>query len=119
MTDFFAALPQEWEFSILGEVRAGTPASWVTKLLRTPITSHHPLKYILLAGALGIDMVSLLHGQCPVKQAVACGPEAHIRLPTRPSAVMPGQGLDCSSAAVWRHALEGADRKSTRLNSSH
>jgi hypothetical protein len=111
MTDFFAALPQEWEFSILGEVRAGTPASWVTKLLRTPITSHHPLKYILLAGALGIDMVSLLHGQCPVKQAVACGPEAHIRLPTRPSAVMPGQGLDCSSAAVWRHALEGADAK--------
>ena len=34
---------------------------------------HHPLKYILLAGALGIDMVSLLHGQRPMKQAVACG----------------------------------------------
>ncbi|WP_338148406.1 TniQ family protein [Pseudomonas lundensis] len=44
MADFFATLPREWEFSILGDVRAGTPASWVTKLLRTPITSHHPLK---------------------------------------------------------------------------
>jgi hypothetical protein len=74
------------------------------------ITSHHPLKYILLAGALGIDMVSLLHGQCPVKQAV-CDPKAHIRLHARLSPVMPGEGLDCSSAAVWKHALEGADAK--------
>jgi len=56
-------------------------------------------------------MVSLLHGQCPVKQAVACDPKAHIRLLARLSPVMPSKGLDCSSAAVWKHALEGADAK--------
>jgi hypothetical protein len=56
-------------------------------------------------------MVNLLHGQRPVKQAVACGPKAHIQLHTRLSPVMPGEGLDCSSAAVWKHALEGADAK--------
>jgi hypothetical protein len=111
MVNFFAALPRDWEFSVLGEVRGDIPATWVTKLLRKPITSHHPLKYILLAGALDVDMASLLHDQRPLEWEMASGPQAHIRLPEYDPPVMSNEGLDCSSAAIWNYALEGTDAK--------
>lgn len=111
MVNFFAALPRDWEFSVLGEVRGDIPATWVTKLLRKPITSHHPLKYILLAGALDVDMASLLHDQRPLEREMASGPQAHIRLPEDDPPVMSNEGMDCSSAAIWNYALEGTDAK--------
>lgn len=111
MTNFFAALPRDWEFAVLGNVGGDTPATWVTKLLRKPITSHHPLKYILLAGALDVDMARLLHEQRPLEWEVASGPKTHMRLPRRDLPETSSEGLDCSLTAVWEHALEGADAK--------
>ncbi len=111
MANFFAALPRDWEFSVLGEVRRDIPATWVTKLLRKPITSHHPLKCILLAGALDVDMASLLHDQRRLEPEVASGPKAHTRLPERDPPMMSSEGLNCSSVAIWKYVLEGADAK--------
>ncbi|MBX8547387.1 TnsD family transposase [Pseudomonas cichorii] len=60
LSDFFTALPQSWEYAVLHSAEAAGPASWVTKLLRKPRHSHHPLKFILLAQALGVPQEELL-----------------------------------------------------------
>lgn len=73
LSDFFAALPQSWEYAVLHSAEAAGLASWVTKLLRKPRHSHHPLKFILLAQALGVSQEELLavdtsapnHGSTP------------------------------------------------------
>jgi len=111
MANFFAALPRAWEFSVLGEARKGIPATWVTKLLRKPISSHHPLKYILLAGALRVDMASVLHVGRSIEPELASGSKTHVRLSKSVSPAIPSEGLDYSSAAVWKHALAGADAR--------
>ena len=113
IANFFAALPRNWEFSVLGEVRGDTPASWVTKLLRKSVTSHHPLKYILLGAALDVDMASLLRVQLPfeLEPEVASGPKAHIPQARTVSPLISNEDLDSSSAAVWTHVLKGANAK--------
>ncbi|MFZ4966882.1 TnsD family Tn7-like transposition protein [Pseudomonas sp. Mn2068] len=59
MVSFFKALPVAWEYSILRECSAVFPATWVTKLLRRPRGTHHPLKYIVLANALKVDLTRI------------------------------------------------------------
>lgn len=60
MSDFFSTLPPSWEYSVLSSPEGEDPASWVTKLLRKPRRTHHPLKHILLAQALEISNEELL-----------------------------------------------------------
>ncbi|MCF5032552.1 MULTISPECIES: TnsD family Tn7-like transposition protein [Pseudomonas syringae group] len=57
---YFGMLPDSGEFQILAEHSQGSAPTWVTKLLRKPRHSHHPLKYIVLTNALGLDIRDLL-----------------------------------------------------------
>lgn len=59
MNSFFNELPVAGEYSILREASPGLPATWVTKLLRRPRGTHHPLKYILLTRALKVELASI------------------------------------------------------------
>jgi hypothetical protein len=57
---YFQTLPTNGEFLVLRGELDGLPASWVTKILRKPRGTHHPLKYLMLASALGFDLSSIL-----------------------------------------------------------
>ncbi|MDG9929063.1 MULTISPECIES: TnsD family Tn7-like transposition protein [unclassified Pseudomonas] len=111
MACVFNALPAAWEYSTLGESPADLPATWVTKLLRRPRHTHHPLKYIVLATALEMDLPHLLCGGKPSTPAVK-----------RPSPIDVGysktrlsetllEGLEGLSAAVWKLALAGSEAR--------
>ncbi|MBX8473735.1 TnsD family transposase [Pseudomonas cichorii] len=111
MTRFFDALPDAWEYSVLRESPAALPATWVTKLLRRPRGTHHPLKYIVLANALNVD---LAHISCSCKLQV---PEDERPSPTTawPSQTVsvqplaePSEGL---RAAIWDLALAGHEAR--------
>nr|WP_085706604.1 TnsD family Tn7-like transposition protein [Pseudomonas sp. B35(2017)] len=111
MAAFCRTLPNTWEYSVLSEAREGVPATWVTKLLRKPRDSHHPLKYILLASALRVDMESVL-GKKTLSEPQIAPP---ITVVSQPPKCAPRtfaiEGLDCISMAVWKHALAGADAR--------
>jgi hypothetical protein len=111
MAGFFNALPAACEYSVLGKSPADLPATWVTKLLRKPRHTHHPLKYILLATALGIDLAHFSRSEKPSTPAVK-----------RPSPVDVGhsktrlskallEGLEGLPAAVWKLALAGREAR--------
>lgn len=111
MVGVFNALPAAWEYSILRESPADQPATWVTKLLRRPRHTHHPLKYIVLATALGVD---LAHLQC-------CN-ERSTPVVKRPSPTGLGyteaklsedllEGMEGLPAVVWRLALAGCEAR--------
>lgn len=57
---YFEAFPTNGEFLVLRGELDGFPASWVTKILRKPRGTHHPLKYLMLASAFGFDLSSIL-----------------------------------------------------------
>lgn len=59
MDSFFKFLPADWEYSVLRKAPPGLPATWVTKLLRRPRGTHHPLKYLVLASALGVNLACI------------------------------------------------------------
>ncbi|MCV4289026.1 TnsD family transposase [Pseudomonas capsici] len=109
MAMFFEALPADWEYLVLRESSAALPATWVTKLLRMPRGTHHPLKYIVLANALGVDLTLISSND---KLAV---PESSRSLPI---AVPPYQTISVESAIeplkgiqaeVWSLALAGRE----------
>ncbi|HFL7943210.1 TPA: TnsD family Tn7-like transposition protein [Pseudomonas putida] len=106
----FAALPSVWEFGVLGESCEDMPAAWVTKLLRKPRASHHPLKFILLASALGVEMAKLL---CvgSSEADLACISKPHVRPPESVSPLADCNGLEVADSAVWKHAMTGADAR--------
>ncbi|MHB2250794.1 TnsD family Tn7-like transposition protein [Pseudomonas fitomaticsae] len=104
----FAAFPSEWEFRVLGESREDMPAEWVIKLLRKPRASHHPLKFILLASALRVEMDRLLHVGC-VEPDSASISKPHIRLPESVPSLAASNGQEGSVTAVWKHAMMGTD----------
>lgn len=111
MAEFCRTLPNDWEYSILSETGEGVPATWVTKLLRKPRVSHHPLKYILLASALRVDMASVLGVGTSCEPQTAPLLKAVTPPPQRVPPVFSIEGLDCISAAVWEQALAGADAR--------
>ena len=111
MAGVFNALPAAWEYSVLGESPADLPAPWVTKLLRRPRRTPHPLKDIVLATALGVDLAHLSRSDKPSTPALK-----------RPSPIDVGhsktrlseallEGLGDLSAAVWKLALAGSEAR--------
>lgn len=106
----FAALPSEWEFGVLGESREDIPATWVTKLLRKPRASHHPLKFILLASALRVEMATLLRIGC-VEADFERISKFHMGLPENVSSLAVSNGLEVADTAVWKHAMIGTDAR--------
>lgn len=117
ISESFAALPSEWEFGVLGEYREDMPAAWVTKLLRKPRASHHPLKFILLSSALRVEMAKLLCVGC-VEGDLVCTSKPHMRLPESVSSLAACNGLEVADAAVWKHAMMGADARAIAAISS-
>ena len=111
MACYCAALPRAWEFSVLAASCKGVPASWVTKLLRKPRTSHHPLKYILLASALKVDMADVLNVTRPVELEAAPVPQVRVTPPASDPAAIACEGLDGMSGKLWTYAVTGADAK--------
>ncbi|MFR0715429.1 TnsD family Tn7-like transposition protein [Enterobacterales bacterium BD_CKDN230030183-1A_HGKHYDSX7] len=111
MACYCAGLPRAYEFSVLGESCEGVPTSWVTKLLRKPRASHHPLKYILLASALRIDMADVLGVGHLVEPEAAPVPKVCVQPLASDPAVTPCAALDGSAALVWTRALTGADAR--------
>lgn len=116
MSAFFEALPSLGEYSILSKSSADIPAAWVVKLLRKPRGTHHPLKFILLACALKVDMERILRQNGPItgplnrtgntetsRDRAANGPQIH-----RASA---NEYMSEASEAIWTRALSGADAK--------
>lgn len=73
---FFQSLPTFGEYLILREASEGMPAPWVTKLLRKPRGTHHPLKYIVLATALRTDLAHILSCYLSLQVEVKPGREA-------------------------------------------
>ncbi|MDD0976459.1 TnsD family Tn7-like transposition protein [Pseudomonas fontis] len=111
MVCYCAGLPRACEFSVLVESCEGVPTSWVTKLLRKPRGSHHPLKYILLASALRIDMADVLGVGRLVEPEAAPVPKNRVNLPASDPAAIPVKVLDGSAVIVWTRALTGADAR--------
>ena len=109
MNSFFNELPVAGEYSILREASPGLPATWVTKLLRRPRGTHHPLKYILLASALKVELASIPHtGELLLPREGRALPievrSSHLRV-----ASPRVEELDGLPAAVWKLALSGHD----------
>lgn len=111
MANFFKGLPAAWEYSVLRESPADLPATWVTKLLRRPRGTHHPLKYIVLASALGVDLARIPRIDKPsVSAAKRPSPiNAHSSQmgSTRPVI----EGLASLPAAVWELARAGCEAR--------
>lgn len=57
---YMDVLPGSGEYRILASFPQGSTPTWATKLLRKPRHSHHPLRYIVLANALHLDVLDLL-----------------------------------------------------------
>ncbi|MHA6578652.1 TnsD family Tn7-like transposition protein [Pseudomonas yamanorum] len=71
-SSYFESLPASGEFLILRNTMNSLPACWVTKILRKPRGTHHPLKYLMLASAFGLDLSSTLRAT-GVKSCIPAG----------------------------------------------
>jgi hypothetical protein len=111
MAGVFNALPAAWEYSILGESPADLPATWVTKLLRRPRHTHHPLKYIVLATAFGVDLAHLQCSDKPSTPAVNRSSPTGVGYPKTKLSKALLEGLEGLPAAVWELALAGCEAR--------
>jgi len=113
----FEAFPTNGEFLVLRGELDGLPASWVTKILRKPRGTHHPLKYLMLAGAFGFDLSSILRvngvSSCiPLRRVeeAPCIEELHANITTDlAQQSVPNQHVSKQAEqAVWEGAITGA-----------
>ncbi|POA74341.1 MULTISPECIES: TnsD family Tn7-like transposition protein [unclassified Pseudomonas] len=116
MSAFFKAFPSSGEYSILSKSSADIPAAWVMKLLRKPRSTHHPLKFILLACALKVDMETFLRQNGPITESL--NRTANTETPSRRAGNEPqphrsrtNEYMSEASEAIWMRALSGADAK--------
>jgi len=116
MSAFFEALPSSGEYSILSKSSADIPAAWIVKLLRKPRGTHHPLKFILLACALKVDMERILRPNGPITESLSRtansetpGGRAANRSPTNRSST--NEYMSEASETIWTLALMGANAK--------
>lgn len=107
----FSALPAAGEYLVLGESPADLPATWVTKLLRSPRHTHHPLKYIVLATALGIDLAGLSRSDETLSPSFKRPPPIDVGYSqaTLPAALP--EELEGLSAEVFKLALAGSEAR--------
>ncbi|MCL8300869.1 MULTISPECIES: TnsD family Tn7-like transposition protein [Pseudomonas putida group] len=111
MATFFKSLPAAWEYSTLSECPAVLPSTWVTKLLRQPRGTHHPLKWIVLASALKVDL------SCFPRVDKSSLPTRKRSSPFAPwssetmGALPIIQGLSTVQAEVWKLALAGCEAR--------
>ncbi len=107
MAGVFSSLPAAWEYSVLRESPADLPATWVTKLLRKPRHTHHPLKHLVMSAALGVDLARLTRSDEPSAPPLKRPPlidVGHLQA-SFPAAL--SEELKGLSAAVLKLALAG------------
>ncbi|WP_236233366.1 TnsD family Tn7-like transposition protein [Pseudomonas tohonis] len=112
ISKFLSTLPAMLEYSVLGSVDTDCPPAWVEKILHKPRASHHPLKFILLACSLNVDMARLLRNSEPslpsppiaVPRVIAGGRCKAQRTRTF-------VGTSGASAEIIERALRGEDAK--------
>lgn len=115
---YFDTLPTSGEFLVLRGELDSLPACWVTKILRKPRGTHHPLKYLMLASALGLDLSSIL---C-ANGVSSCIPPWHVEKALRIEKLnadittelaqqsVPSQHVSKrAEQAVWEGAIRGAE----------
>jgi hypothetical protein len=114
MSAFFEALPSSGEYSILSKSCADIPAAWVLKLLRKPRGTHHPLKFILLACALKVDMERILRQNGRITESLnrtaiteTSGGRAANGSSTNRS--ITNEYMSEASGTIWTLALSGAN----------
>lgn len=111
MVSFFRTLPVTWEYSILRESPAVIPATWVTKLLRRPRGTHHPLKYVVLASALEVDLAGIPSIEKP-SVAARERPSPVFAWSSQTMRTQPVvEGLDGLPAEIWKLALAGSEAR--------
>ncbi|MEO4014121.1 TnsD family Tn7-like transposition protein [Pseudomonas rossensis] len=126
---YLETFPASGEFLILRETLDSLPACWVTKILRKPRGTHHPLKYLMLASAFGLDLSSVLRAngvpscippRCLKKAPCTEGLHASV---TKDSARQSTQSPHVSKRteqAVWERAITGSGTeeiaRATRLS---
>lgn len=117
---YFQTLPMNGEFLVLRGEMDGLPASWVTKILRKPRGTHHPLKYLMLASALDFDLSGILRANevpsCIPPRRVEKAPlieELHENITTElAQQSVPSQHVSKQAEqAVWEGAITGAGAK--------
>lgn len=113
----FEAFPTSGEFLVLRGELDSLPACWVTKILRKPRGTHHPLKYLMLADAFGLDLSGVLR----TSGVPSCIPSRHQKVvpyavgihasvterPTKQSIQSPHVSKQ-TEEAVWEKAITGA-----------
>ncbi|PNY74869.1 TnsD family Tn7-like transposition protein [Pseudomonas fluorescens] len=107
MASFFKTFPAAWEYLVLRESPTESPAAWVTKLLRKPRSTHHPLKYIVLASALKVDLARIPGTENPTVIKGDRPTLSNARASETALAESEIEGLEGFSAEVWKLALSG------------
>ena len=128
MDAYFHRLPATGEFSILASDPDEIAVSWVTKLLRKPRGTHHPLKFILLASALKVNITRLLIGDEIAPKVTATEIPLPVSLPMPVSFLHPSllfeQAAHCTSDnettpgvrhSIWALAENGVEAKGIAL----
>ena len=111
MASFFKLFPVAWEYSVLRESPVGLPATWVTKLLRRPRGTHHPLKYIVLASALDVDLARIKRNDNPSVPEYARSLPIAVRSSEADLTEPVIEGLEGLLAEVWKLALAGHEAR--------
>ncbi|MBR7200350.1 TnsD family Tn7-like transposition protein [Pseudomonas sp. 14A] len=111
------AFPASGEFLTLKSELDSPPACWVTKILRKPRGTHHPLKYLMLADAFGLDLSRVLRTSgvpsCipPRRQKVApCAVQIYASVTEKPAkqSIQRPHVSKQTEEAVWEKAITGA-----------
>jgi hypothetical protein len=111
MASFFKVFPAAGEYSVLRESPAGLPATWVTKLLRRPRSTHHPLKYIVLASALEVDLARILRNENPSVSEYERPSPIAVRSSQAGRTEPVIEGLEGLPAEIWKLALAGHEAR--------
>lgn len=113
----FEAFPTSGEFLILKGELDSLPACWVTKILRKPRGTHHPLRYLMLGSAFGLDVSSVLHANGvpsyfpPRHQKITpCTVGQHVSFIEKslPQSIQGPYVSTRTEQAVWEKAITGA-----------
>jgi hypothetical protein len=114
---YFEAFPTSGEFLVLRGELDSPPACWVTKILRKPRGTHHPLKYLMLASAFGLDLSNVLRANgvslcIPPRhlEKPPCTEGLHVSITTElaQQSVQIQHVSKRAERAVWERAITGA-----------
>lgn len=117
LSSYFESFPVSGEFLILRDALDSLPACWVTKILRKPRGTHHPLKYLMLASAFGLDLFSVLRANgvqscippgCLKKAPCTEGLHTSVTKESARQSIQSPHVSTRTEQAVWERAITGS-----------